>query len=471
MKNIKYRLENLCLYDYRGVEEHLSAMAAKGWRLEGIGARLWKYRRAEPSKVRYAVTYSAGASQFNPGPTEGQRSLAELCEAAGWEKVCDWFQMQIFRTEDPNAVPLETDEAIRLEVIHRSMRKNFLPSSIVILVVALLLSALFLGTLFTDPLRIFERNTSLLTGPLFILLTLLTIYTLSHYYSWRRRSLRSVAEGGPCAPIDTKAYQRLNWAGLGLVWVFAAIYLLLEFFSGNRGMILFYAVYTALFVLMVFLIRRTTALLRKLNAPKGLNMLGTLLADVVLVVITIGGLTYGAIRYGWFFGGGGETYIYQRQEWDADPVEDVPLTLSDLTGIQYEHVSRSLREEGSFFLPSVRFQETVLFEDSPNHYERLHLSYELCTPKFPWLQEALLEDRLEDDKLTPFPITRRYEAEDPASWGAEAAYRRYFNDTPVDTWLLVWPGRIVEVELDSPTPEQKAMIGARLGPGAYSRRT
>ena len=42
MKDLKYRWNTLCLYDYRGVEEHLSAMAAKGWRLEKAGNTLWK---------------------------------------------------------------------------------------------------------------------------------------------------------------------------------------------------------------------------------------------------------------------------------------------------------------------------------------------------------------------------------------------------------------------------------------------
>ena len=41
MRDVKYRAENLTLYEYRRVEEHLSAMAAKGWRLESVGARLW----------------------------------------------------------------------------------------------------------------------------------------------------------------------------------------------------------------------------------------------------------------------------------------------------------------------------------------------------------------------------------------------------------------------------------------------
>ena len=64
MKNVTYRWNTFQLYDYRGVEEHLSAMAAKGWRLEKAGNQLWTYRRAEPAKVRYAVTYSYDRAGF-----------------------------------------------------------------------------------------------------------------------------------------------------------------------------------------------------------------------------------------------------------------------------------------------------------------------------------------------------------------------------------------------------------------------
>ena len=88
MKNRKRRFVNFNLYDYQAVEEHLSAMAARGWRLEKAGNQIWTYRRAEPAKVRYAVTYSPSLSQFDPGPTEGQERLEDLCAAAGWEKVC-----------------------------------------------------------------------------------------------------------------------------------------------------------------------------------------------------------------------------------------------------------------------------------------------------------------------------------------------------------------------------------------------
>ena len=125
MKTTKQEWNLYQLYDYQGVERHLEAMAARGWRLERIGSAFWTYRRAEPAQVTYAVTYVSDASLFNPRPTENQENLDALCAAAGWEKVCDWAQMQIFVSEQSDPVPLETEDAVRIEAIHRSMKKEF----------------------------------------------------------------------------------------------------------------------------------------------------------------------------------------------------------------------------------------------------------------------------------------------------------------------------------------------------------
>lgn len=472
MKDVKYRWNTLCLYDYRGVEKHLSAMAAKGWRLEKAGNNFWKYRRAEPAQVRYAVTYSAGASQFNPGPTEGQESLAELCAAAGWEKVCDWFQMQIFSTEDPDAVPLETDEALRLQNIHRSLGKNFLLTNLILLLLGLFMSFAFLGTLFVKPLRVLENSASLCSGPLFVLVPLLEIYTLCHYYGWRRRSRRSIEEGGPCAPINTRAYQRLNRAGLVLVGLFVAVWLLTEVSRGGRGYALFFTVYIALFVLLVILIRGTTAFLRTRKVSKGWNIAGTLTADVVLVFAMIGGLVWAGIRFDWFTGGSGETYTYQNIKFDVHPREDLPLTLTDLTGETYRHDSREKRTEGSFFLPEQSYREYALQNTEDESEDAwpgsLRLSYTIYEPRAQWLYGALMEELLADDDDPDIPeFSKIYRQEDPAPWGAEAVYRQYYrlDGNATDSWLLCWPGRIVGLSLDwPPTEAQKALIAARLGP-------
>lgn len=469
MKDTKYRWNTLCLYDYRGVEEHLAAMAAQGWRLERAGNNFWKYRRAAPARVRYAVTYNAGASQFNPGPTEGQESLAELCAAAGWEKVCDWSQMQIFSTEDENAVPLETDEALRLEGIHRSMRKSFLPANLAMLPLLLFVARDFFGNLAAGDLYGMVRsNANLFAGAISLPAVCLQIYILAGYFLWRRRSRRSIEDGGACLPAG-RGYRRANLAMWVLIAVLTAAYLLTELSGGGRGVALYFVLYMTLFSLLVFLVQRTTALLRKRKVSKTANMAGTLAVDFLLAFALIGGLTYTALNHGWFSSavGSGETYEYQGGTWDVSPRQDFPLTLTDLTGERYDHVSREVYHRGSFFVREQGYSETVLLGDGPKVCGLSYTIYETGSPR---IRESMLEDLLEDDPLRFRGMTlavRRYVPEDPAPWGAEAVYRRYYDENPADTWLLIWPDRVVGISPDEePTESQKALIAARLGPGA-----
>nr|WP_325213159.1 DUF2812 domain-containing protein [uncultured Oscillibacter sp.] len=468
MRDTKYRLNNFCLYDYRGVEEHLSAMAARGWRLEKAGLTFWKYRRAEPAQVRYAVTYSDSASWFNPGPTEQQQSLEELCGAAGWTKVCDWLQMQIFCTADPAAVPLETDEALRLEGIHRSMKKNFIPTNLAALLLLLFVARDFFLALVTGDLYGMVRsNAVLFAAAISVPAVCLQIYLLSGYFLWRRRSRRSVEDGGPCLPAG-KGYRRASLAQWGLITLFAAAYLLLELFGGGRGRALYFVLYMTLFYLLLFLVRRTTALLRRMKVSKAANMAWTLAVDVVLAFALVGGLTYTAIHFDWFSSGtgSGKTYEYRGETWDVSPRQDFLLTLAELTGEEYGHVSREVSSQGSLFVSERHYWESALLGDGP---KSCFLSYTVYETKYPSLQESMLKDLLKDDPLKFRGMTMftwRYLPDDPAPWGADAAYRRYIDEDPTDTWLLVWPGRAVGISFDSPTEAQMSTAAAHLKPEA-----
>lgn len=469
MMRVKYRLNTYCLYDYRGVEERLSAMAAKGWRLERAGNTFWRYRRAEPAKVRYAVTYSDSASQFNPDPTEGQRSLAELCAAAGWEKVCDWFQGQIFSTEDPNAVALETDEALRLQNIHRSMKKNFLPGNLVMLLLFLFLARDFLWALLTGDLYgMVESNSSLFVGAVTLPAVCFQLYILSGYFLWRRRSLRSVEDGGACLPAG-RGCRRANLIMWSLLAAAVLVYLLAELSGGNRGTALLFLAYMVLIHLLGLLVQGTTALLRRRKVSKGVNIALTLVVDVALAFALIGGLTYAIFHLGWFsiVTGSGETYEYRDQEWDVSPRQDFPLTLAGLTGEEYRHVRREVSNQGSLFVSERSYRETALFHDGP---KVCGMSYTIYQTRFSNVRASLLEDLLEDDPLKfrgMTLVTFRYVPEDPAPWGAEAAYRRYHDEDPGTSWLLVWPDRVVEISPDEELTEaQRALVTARLGPEA-----
>lgn len=460
MKESKRCFETLALFDYQGVEEHLSAMAARGWRLEKIGTWFWTYRRAEPAQVRYAVTYSPDGSPFNPRPTQGQETLNDLCTAAGWTKVTDWSQMAIFCTEAPDPIPLETDEALRLEGIRRAMKKSFLPSHYVLLALSLLMTVPWLGTLFTKPLRIFSSGSKLYTGLIYCVLLALVLTILLSYRRWLIASKRSVAAGGPCVRAGT-LYRRANGIALAAMAVITLAWMLPELLAGNSSYASFFLLYMFFFFLLVAAVRGTKNFLRKRGVSKGKNIAATMAVDIVLALVLVSGMTWGAIHPGWFTGGNQDTYLYQNQEWDVSPIA-MPLTAEDLLGPgQVEHTRRYSYQEGSVFLPDRHYRETALVDG-----QMYFLSYEIWEPRTQWLYDALLDDFLNNSHPNHLPgLTRYYEPEDPAPWGAEAVCQQYLDGSPTRAWLLCWPGRVAVITLDEPpTAEQAAAIGRRLGP-------
>ena len=109
MKNRKRRVELLSFYDHVGISRHLEKMAAKGWMLEKITNLGWVYRRIEPKQLHFTVSYYSQASEFDPEPTEDQKTFYDFCAHTGWQLACSSAQLQIFYNERENPTPIETD--------------------------------------------------------------------------------------------------------------------------------------------------------------------------------------------------------------------------------------------------------------------------------------------------------------------------------------------------------------------------
>ena len=456
MRNTKREFCSYLIFDYRGVEAHLSKMAAKGWRLEKIGPYFWTYRRAEPAQVTYAVTYLPSVSQFSPEPSADRENLEDLCAAAGWQPVAEWAQMQVFVNEQSDPVPLETDESVRLEVVHRSMKKNFLLWNMAILVIALLMVGLQIKTLLTDPYSLLS-STNLFTSFVWELLLVLQAGNLLWYGRWLRKSRRSVAQGGACADVGP-GLRRFNLVILWLVLALAALFLVSTLLTTGAEIGLFVVCYTAGLVLLILLVDRTRRALKRRGTARGLNIFLTLLVDVVLAVVLVGSSTWLLFSSRGLFNG--ETYHYQGQTWDAAPVS-LPLTVEDVTGQHYEHVRRYDIGSGSLLIRERSCRETVLDGE-----DLRILDYDITTLALPGLYDLALEHC--QSEWTDGGYYAWTEA-DPAPWGAEAAYRRIYDDGwdryATDDYLLCWPDRVVEISLTDVdlTPEVMAAVGEKLG--------
>lgn len=456
MRDVKYRLENFTLYDYRGVERHLEAMEAKGWRLEKTGT-IWKYRWTAPKKVHYAVTYVPEASEFNPAPTAGQENLAELCAAAGWEKVADWFQMQIFRSEQPDPMPLETEEAVRLEVLQRAIRKNFLPSSLLLTVLGVVMLVMQSWTVWQDPIDTLTRTSRLFPALLWLLVIFSAGGNLLDYTLWLRRSKKSVAQGGPCAPGGGYRWlAKVSWAVLGVLLVGYAASFVGE---SNPQMLVFVGVYLLLMLLLIALVRGTQKGLRRAGISKHLNMGLTLAVDIVGAVVLTGGLMavviWGIFRQGWFQKPPVDTYDTGNYVFDIYH-DALPLTIEDLTGETYSGYSYERTERASFLLGYLEGRQWHL----PDGTDAVNLDYEILDVKADFLYDWCLDVYLNeyDDEREIWQM--EYRSEDPAPWGADAVYRLWQEGEPDNDWLICLGNRIVKLDPDwTLTPEQMALVG------------
>ena len=94
------------------------------------------------------------------------------------------------------------------------------------------------------------------------------------------------------------------------------------------------------------------------------------------------------------------------------------------------------------------------------------LEYTVTEAKWDFLHDfvkrAVLNAR-QDEINGDFVFIDHYEPADASVWNADAAYQRHRNGYVMDTYLIFWGERIVEVRFSwEPTPEQLAIAAAKL---------
>ncbi len=286
MAKYKYVMESICEYEYKYAERHLEEMAEKGWMLENTGFLFWKYRKIEPERKKFSVTYIPGLSRLDPETTEEEEILKEYCGQTGWYKVANWGIMKIFANDDADAVPIDTDEKLRFEAYKESKDKSFLLDALISgsrFVIFAFIAAIFGIILFADPLMILGNLTMLLCVILiFLLAIVMASYTLS-YWTWLERSEEQIEQGGTCA--ETRGPGIVRKAGIVLLAAFGAIFLLSHVSGGAAGTTLAVVLHIVGFMAVAFVAYKIGEFARKKGVPKQINIVLALVVAVGLVSV------------------------------------------------------------------------------------------------------------------------------------------------------------------------------------------
>ena len=262
----KRKLLNFLPYDSEGIEAYLHKQAQQGWQLDHFSTYLWVFRREESAELRYSVAYLEDVSPYDPENSPTQSQSDARYREAGWIPVAGEGKMRIYATKDPKAVPIDTDERIRLESIQMSMRGlMFLPW-----VLMLLIFAVSMG----GQTGIFRHGpASPLLFLLFLACALVLLWSLFVYLRWVRKSKESIAEGGRCAP--TRQLGRIWGISNWLILALALLWCLNEIIHGDSLGSPLFTGYIALAFLFGAVGNRVRRSLRRKGVSRGKNILIT----------------------------------------------------------------------------------------------------------------------------------------------------------------------------------------------------
>ena len=462
MKNTKRRMEIVSFFDHTGISAHLEKMAEKGWMIEKISNFGWKYRRIEPRKVKFAVSYYPKASEFDPEPSEEQREFHEFCEYTGWKLACMSAQLQIFYNENENPIPIETEPVLEVQTIHASVKRGMIPSYILLIIVAVLQGGLFISRLLGDPIGLLASPSSLVSGTAVVLLSLLCAVELGCYYRWYAKAKIAAEQGEFLRTPSTAMFQKGVLVILGIIMVYWVFSYLMNGPLMRRWVSIIMMGYVPLLIIIV---NGTKEFLKKKKVSRKLNFAVTMLVDVFFAFALMGIITFGVLKasdMGLFAEKEEETYEHNGITWVLHE-DELPLVLEDLMEGDFEGYIRERRGDSSLLLSQLElFQRPRM--DVHNYIDLPRLEYRIVAVHVPALYEMCKNQMIDEGEHVGKMRRNQYQTEDAAPWGANKAYRLYDLEYGMEnTWLLCYDEKIVEIHFDwEPTEEQQAIVGKKL---------
>ncbi len=454
MKDKKRMFLAYSFLDYDGIAAHMEKMSEKGWLFEGVGPFCWVYRRVEPRRRSFYVSYFPKASEYDPGLGEEQQEFADFCARTGWRLAGTAAQMQIFYNESADPVPIETDPGLEVETINRAARKNYLPAHFLLLALAIFEMFTQGWRLFTDPLDFLSKSSYFVNTAIWLIALVGSVVEITSYFLWLRRA-RKAAEVGEWT--RSLSHRRFQIGCLTVVGVGVAAYIFYTAARGDRLLLVAFMLMAILLTVGILVTWGVKSLMKRFWVPTSVNRTVTILTAVALSVAIVSFAVFALVGFG------------DRLPWIRGAGRS-PLTAAELYGDDRE-MYEVTREEGTFLISRL---ESTQRPDAFGIHGAETLEYTVYTACAPALRDFTLRELLEKNMKDAFQYDYlyldHYDPVDPAPWQADQVYRRLISwgdegeVVYMNCWFLIYGNTVVELKLGSePTQAQMNLIAERLG--------
>jgi len=428
----RYELPLYSFYDHTGMTTHLEEMAQRGWLLDKMGGVLWRYRKVEPQRLRFALVYFPEVTGFEPTKPEGHSRMEDLCAGTGWQLAATAGKFQIYYNEDPDPVELETDPMTQVQVIHRTMKKNFLPSYAILAVMSVLQLMVQMTSLTRDFGLQYSGKVYYLSGvswamiPIWSALLLVYLMELGKYLLWYRRAKKRAEEGLMTPSSNSRWVQTLA--------IFLLVGVLVTWMGSGTMTRMIYLTLLVLLGTMVISVL-ASKLMKWMQVTARVNQIVTMGLAVIFAFIAIHTMAMSIIR----------NDRSQEQE-----IGNLPLRLEDL-GYATTENRVHMEVQGT---PLITRTYCLHRPDRPQTTPELEYIIADVHAKFLW--NTCVKDFLKNGA----------QSVDAAPWQADSAWRvnnRFASEEFV--YVLTWGDRLVWLDLEiEPTDAQKTTIAQKLKP-------
>ena len=435
-------------YDRTGITEHLEEMAAKGWLIEKMGVWSWRYRKIEPKRLRFSITYFPKATPYSPTPAVGQETFWDLCAEAGWVLAAESAQVQVFYNAHEDATPIETDPEVEFRTMDHAMRKTSINTYILLLILSVAQLGLQVWRLKSDPIEVFSSTLSLSSTFGYLPLMLVTGSELIRYFLWRRKA-RAAVEAGLPVP-NLKSAKKLSL----LILVLAAIEICAMLFGAmqsSRVMLVSMTFMLLFLILIIVLSNVARTAMQRLRIKAWVNKtvsIGMVLALYLAMMAGITALIFKADDIPFLQDPSiTERYEYKGMTWTVYG-DELPLTIQDLVPTDYTQWSTELTRSTSPLMTHLRASQRPRMDA----LEQPDLDYEIVIVQQGFLYD-LSRKHFTDwaerhNHEVPQEFWDEYRPIDAVPWKAVEAYQLYNAGTPVNRFLICWEDRMAELNFD-----------------------
>lgn len=208
------------------IKEYLEEMALQGWGLKYI-TTFFCFEKIEPQKLIYSVEVFSKASVYDTVPAKSTNEYIEYCKEAGWSFVCNMGQINIFKANSQNAIPIETDEQLKFKTIKRGILKQNT-------IVWFCLTPLFVLNIILNFINFESSVTSNMGLYVFFIKMIffaVVIIQVISFIVWNIKQSKNLKRGNPIQYISKSGRKKRTILQLIPLFIMILLLLLVAFFS------------------------------------------------------------------------------------------------------------------------------------------------------------------------------------------------------------------------------------------------